>query len=256
MALIFSAPLTSTVSDFDAAQANGSSVDPRGLVAPVPGYIEIRVAPDGSPALMSQIDASEAETGGGVRSEIDYVPESNAERWYVWDVYFETITAGDQITFMQIHDSPDGGESPVKYPNFEFQVQGGYVFATVPLNCPSEATSTGRPPPQKRVALQTGRWITCALHANWGTDSSGYLEAYYDGRLLAREMSRACGYTDATGPYWKLGLYEFAHAGVTGTSRAWYRNAKLYSTGHTARDVLGLQPGSDIRLPNIGYKFN
>ena len=42
---------------------------------------------------------------------------------------------------------------------------------------------------------------------------------------------------------WKLGLYEFAHAGVTGTSRAWYRNAKLYSTGHTARDVLGISPG-------------
>ena len=252
MALIFSAPLTSTVTSFDAAQANGSSVDPRGLMAPVPGYIEIRVAPDGSPALMSQIDASEAEAGGGVRSEIDYVPEANAERWYVWDVYFETIAAADLITFMQVHDSPDGGESPVKYPNFEFQIQSGYVFASVPLNCPSEATSSSRLPPQRRVPVPFGRWVTCAVHANWATDSNGFLEAFFDGRLLARDMNRACGYADATGPYWKLGLYEFAHAGVTGTSRAWYRNAKLYSTGHTAVEILGRDAGALVNLARLG----
>lgn len=243
MALLFSAPLTSTVTEFDAAQANGVINDPRGLSAPIPGYLEINAAPDGSSALMSRITPADAETYGGIRSEIDDAPQANAERWYVWETFFPSdFQTTDLLTFMQIHDSPDGGESPVKYPNFEFQTQSGMVFCTVPINCPDETSSNGRFPRQQRAPLITGRWVQCALHTNWGTDTSGFLEVYYDGKLLAKEWSRACGYSDAVGPYWKLGLYEFAHAGLTSEARAWYRNAKLYSTGHTAFGVLGVNP--------------
>ena len=243
MALLFTAPLTSTITDFDAAQANGSSVDPRGLSVAISGRIEINAAPDGSAALMSRITPGDAETNGGLRSEIDYVPEANAERWYVWEIYFPPgFQTVDTLTFMQVHDSPDGGESPVKYPNFEFQTQGGYVFCTVPLNCPSETTSNGRFPQQQRTPLVTGRWVTCAVHANWGTDSSGFLEVYFDDKLLAKEWNRACGYSDAVGPYWKLGLYAFLHLGLSMEAKAWYRNAKLYSSGHSVESVIGRAP--------------
>ncbi len=243
MALLFSAPLTSTVTEFDSAQANGVIADPRGLVAPIPGYLEINSAPDGSSALMSRITPTDAETYGGIRSEVDYAPEANAERWYVWDVFHpDGFQSTNVLTFMQIHDSPDGGESPVKYPNFEYLTQGGFVYCTVPINCPDETSSNGRFPRQQRAPLVTGRWVTCAIHSNWATDTTGFLEVYYDGRLLAKEWNRACGYADAVGPYWKLGLYEFAHAGLSVEARAWYRNAKLYSTGHTAGSVLGVDP--------------
>lgn len=243
MALIFNAALTSTITDFDGVQANGIFIDPRGLSAPIPGWVEINSAPDGTQAMMSCITPSDTLTYGGIRSEIDYVPEANGERWYVWDMFIPAGFAGTEtITFMQIHDSPDGGESPVKYPNFEFQTHGGKVFCAVPVNCPSETTSNGRPPAQKMILLVTGRWVTCALHANWGTDSTGFMEAFYDGKLLSKEWSRACGFTDAVGPYWKLGLYDFTHGGITSTYRAWYRNARLYSTGHSALDMLGTIP--------------
>jgi hypothetical protein len=228
MALLFSAPLTSTVTEFDAAQAVGLSVDPRGLSAPIPNHLEINAAPDGSSGLMSRITPTDPETYGGIRAEIDDAPQANAERWYLWEVFFpDDFPTADTLTFMQVHDSPDGGESPVKYPNFEFQTQGGYVFCTVPINCPDETSSNGRYPPQQRVRLPTGRWVQCCLHTNWATDSSGYLEVYFDGKLLAKEWNRACGYSDAVGPYWKLGLYDFTHAGLTSEARAWYRNAKL-----------------------------
>lgn len=242
MALIFSAPLTSTVTEFDAAHANGSSVDPRGSASPIPGFIEINRAPDGSTALMTRISVSDAETYGGIRAEIDYVPEANAERWYVWDVWHEVgFNSADILTFMQIHDSPDGGESPVKYPNFEFMTQNGRVFCTVPIDCPDETSSNSRYPPQASVDLVTGRWVTCAVHSNWATDATGYIEAWYDGRILCREWGRACGYGDAAGPYWKLGLYDIAGT-LTGSATAWYRNARLYSTGHSAFGVLGVNP--------------
>ena len=251
MAVLLDAPLTGTFTGFDAAQAINTTVDPRGLVAPIPGRIEINTAPDGATAAMSCITPSDPLTYGGIRSEFDWTPEAAhaggaaAERWYVWQVYFpQDLNPGEQISFMQIHDSPDGGESPVKYPNFEFMVQNGVVFATVPLNVPSELTSTGRPLNGVRVPVVRGRWVTCALHTNWASDVTGYLDAYFDGIRIGREWLRASGYTDAVGPYWKLGLYDFTHNGIATTYRAWYRNAKVYSTGHSEQEVLGAAPRS------------
>lgn len=242
MALIFSAPLTATVTEFDAAQANGLAVDPRGLSAPIPGFLEINEAPDGSLALMAYVSVGDMDTYGGIRAEIDYQSEAAAERWYLWEMFHPTgFNTDDVLTFMQVHDSPDDGEDPVKYPNFEFMTQGGYVFCTVPINCPSEASSNHRFPTQKRVPLVTGRWVTCAVHANWADDSSGFLECFYDGNLVAREWSRACGYSDAVGPYWKLGIYDIEHTLAT-SARIWYRNARLYSGGHSALAVLGVNP--------------
>lgn len=255
MALLIDAPLTATVTEFDAAQALGITVDPRGLVAPIPGRIDINTAPDGSQALMSCIDPSDPLTYGGIRSEIDWIPEAAhangtaAERWYVWQVYFPAdFNPGEQISFMQVHDSPDAGETPVKYPNFEFMVQSGMVFATVPFNAPSEATSNGRPLTGRRVPIVRGRWVTCALHTNWAVNATGYLEAYFDGRLLGREWGRACGFNDVLGPYWKLGLYDFSHGGLAAPYRAWYRSARVYSTGHTAHEVLGDAPMGPLPL--------
>lgn len=249
MALLFDAPLTSVFSEFDAAQAIGTSVDPRGLAAPIPERIEINAAPDGTTAAMSCITPTDALTYGGIRAEFDSTPDAAhaggaaAERWYVWQVYFPSDFAPvETLSFMQIHDSPDGGESPVKFPNFEFMTQDGMVFVKVPLDAPSESTSTGRPF-GVRVPIALNRWVTCAVHTNWSsTDASGYMDAYFDGARIGREWNRASGYADAVGPYWKLGLYDFDHGGLSKSYRAWYRNAKIYSGGHTEHEILGVAP--------------
>lgn len=268
MALLLDCPLTSIIPGRTAGQFDGvsqihchtraSNVAAGGEVVAVAGKCEIGRAPDGSPSLLSRIAPTDSEpfgVGSGVRSELSFPDRANGEIWYVWDTFFQTGFPGtDQITWMQVHDTPDGGESPVKYPNFEFFTQGGWVFAAVPFNCPSEATANGRPPQQQRVPLITGRWVTAALHTNWATDGNGFLECFYDGQLVAREWSRACGYTDAVGPYLKLGLYDFTHGGITATYSAWYRNLKVYSTGHSAQSVLGVQPrptdGSQVLPPD------
>lgn len=243
MALLFSETLTGVFTSFVAGQAQGLTVSALGKVSLVPGRLEISTAPDGSPALMSQITPSDTPTATGIRSEINYSPEANAERWYVWEVFHANgFSPLETITFMQIHDSPDGGEGVVKYPNFEFFSQGGYVFCAVPIDAPNEVSSSSRFPPQVRVPLITGKWVQCAVHSNWATDSTGFLEAYYNGSLVSKEWFRACGYSDAVGPYWKLGLYDFTHGGLSTTYTAWYRNASLYSTGHSASSIFGAQP--------------
>lgn len=244
MAILLDAPLVTTINGFDAAQANGQSIAlSGGEIAPIPGRLEITTAPDGSSALMSRINPTDTLTYGGIRSEIDYVPEANAERWYVWDVYFPTDLIPDTaLSFMQIHDSPDDGESPVKFPNFEFMLLGGDVYCMVPLSAPSEATATGRRPRGTSIGAVRGRWATCAIHTNWATDTSGFLRVFYDGRLLVKEWFRACGYADAVGPYIKLGLYDFPHVGISRSYEAFYRNVKVYGTGYSVRDVLGFQP--------------
>lgn len=256
MALLLNLPLTSVIAARTASNYDGVSqvhsasvarnVTPGGETTPVPGRLEITTGPDGSPALLSRIAPGDAEPfgpGSGIRAELSFPDRANGEIWYAWDVWHEAgFSSAEVITFMQVHDTPDGGESPVKYPNFEFQTQGGYVHATVTLNAPSEATANGRYPQQRRVPLVTGRWVRCALHTNWGTDSSGFLECWYDGQLVAREWSRACGYTDAVGPYLKLGLYDFTHGGISQPLTAWFRNCKVYSSGHGPFEVLGVAP--------------
>lgn len=256
MALILDCPLTAiiparTVGNYDGVSqihcdTRASNVAAGGETVGVAGKLQIDQAPDGAASMLSRIAPGDSEpfgVGSGIRSELSFPDRANGEVWFVWETFFQSGFGGtDQITWMQVHDTPDGGESPVKYPNFEFFTQGGMVFCGVPYNCPSEATANGRLPSQQRVPLVTGRWVKSALHTNFAPDGTGFIECFYDGVLVAREWNRACGWTDAVGPYLKLGLYDFTHAGIATQYSAWYRNLKVYSTGHSAESVIGVQP--------------
>lgn len=246
MPLIASAPLSSVVEAFDDAEANGITIDPRGIAAPIPGRIEIAAAPDGRPALKCTLNPADTLTRFGLRSEVNYEPEANAERWYCVQVYMPldfNPPTGLQLCFMQVHDSPDDGESPVKFPNFAMYASGGLVYCRVPANAPNEGNSGSRIPVGQPARLVKGRWVDVALHTNWATGATGFLEVWYDGRLLHREWSRACGYTDAVGPYIKMGLYKFFSVETLDTEyRCWYSNWRLFGAGETYRSIWGYEP--------------
>lgn len=238
--LIFDVPLNSTITGFDTAQALGVSVDLTTTPSGIPGALEISTAPDGSPALWSRITQNDPLTYTGIRAEVDSQIDTG-ERWYVWEMYVPSDfgTTG-LFSFMQIHDSPDVGESPVKFPNMGLATENGRVRVYLPLNAPAELNAYRT---EGNVPLITGRWVKCWLRANWQTDNTGFLEAGYDGRVLVKEWLRPCHYVDAVGPYWKLGVYDYFHsAGSFGSRQAWYRNAKCYSGGHSYSEVLGALP--------------
>lgn len=235
------------------AEANGQVNVPvnDGRLVPVPGHIEIAQAPDGSYAYQATIYPDDEITRLAVRSEISHGRESvhanggAAERWYRLEVYIPSSSIGpDPLTIIQIHDTPDAGESPVKFMNFILRMRDGNFDVLVPLDAPSEATSQNRAPPGRNMPVPRDRWFNLALHANWSKGSDGYLEFYLDNTLMAREWCRPCGYNDVVGPYWKVGMYDLNHAGINLAKpyRAWYRNAKVYSEGHTAEEVLGAVP--------------
>ena len=204
--------------------------------------IYLNAAPDGSPAVRCRLLGTDAEAAGAHRSEFSLDKGSalvapDSERWYVWEVWIPpTHTPNVKTSFCQIHDDPDDGEPIVKFPNFEFIAYAGEVSIDIPKNCPDEIAG-GRT--VAAVPLVTGRWVQCAIHVNWATDVTGFLEAAFDGRVVMREWSRACHFPDLKRPYIKLGVYDLYSGGIAGDYSIWYRNLRIYGGRHSAAEVLG-----------------
>ena len=221
-----------------------------GSAAPIPTRVEIAPAPDGTNAYRCTIDPNDTPTYSGIRAHVAYMRETAhnlggaAERWYRWEMFFPVeFDAVDMLSVCQVHDTPDGGEGTVKFPNFEVMVQGEDIWIWTPLAAPTEG-QTPRYPTGKRMKVIRGRWVTIAIHSNWSKLSDGFLEVYFDNELMVREWNRPCSYDDAIAPYWIIGMYDWEHKGTSLAHqyRVWYRNAKVYNTGHTAHEVLGVAP--------------
>lgn len=240
MTILLSAPSTKQISTaFRILAALGTTNTP--TTAGVPGAVEIAQAPDGSSAMQMTINGTDPQTYGGTRSELLADPEPAAVRWYAFDIYIPSGFGAGRFSIMQIHDTPDAGESPVKFPNFEFVVcDGAALEVYVPLDVPSEATANSRL--VGACPLVTDRWVRCALYCNWQATTSAWFEAYYDGKLVCSEWWRPFRYTDTTGPYLQIGVYELFHFGFTGQRRAWYRDIRIGDSGETYTSMLGTPP--------------
>ena len=259
MALQFDAPMQSVFADWPLqAQAIGLSNQPTaGLAAPIPTRVEIAPAPDGSNAYRCTIAPGDPLTYSGIRAHVAYMRETAhnnggaAERWYRWDMFFPVeFDAVDMLSVCQVHDTPDGGEPSVKFPNFEVMVQGENLWFWTPLHFVESpgGTQVPRYPSGNSRRVIRGRWVALAIHTNWSNGNDGYLEVYYDNELVVREWNSPCSYTDAIAPYWILGLYDWEHTGLAHQYRVWYRNAKVYNTGHAAHEVLGVAPRNPEQL--------
>lgn len=250
MAILLDAPSTSAVSTaFRILASMGTTAAP--TASGIAGSMEIGAAPDGSSALQVTIRGTDPLTYGGQRSELLADPEPTAIRWYAFDIWVPSTFGADRISIMQIHDTPDGGESPVKFPNFEFVVRESKSLEVyVPFDCPSEATSNSRL--VGACPLVTDRWVRCVLYCHWQSTTAGWFEAYHDGQLVCSEWWRPFRYTDVTGPYLQIGLYDLFHTGFSGQRRAWYRNIRIGDGAETYASMLGVAP-SPRRLAQVPF---
>ena len=240
MGIILSAPCSTEIStDFRLAAANGSTEAP--TANGIPGHIEITPAPDGMPSMRMRITAADAASYGGMRSELLADFETTGIRWYAFDIY---IPSGQPITpklsFCQIHDFPDNGESPVKFPNFEFVLNGNAIEVYVPENCPSELTSNSRLIGAAPAVFD--KWVRAGIHANWQTGAGGWIEAFYAGMPMAKEWWRASRYADAVGPYMQIGVYDLFHAGFSGERVIYYKNIEIGDAAENYSSMLGAPP--------------
>lgn len=240
MAIVLDAPSTATVStDFRIAAANGFSGAPS--ETGIPGRIEIATAPDGSSALKMRVTSADTQTYGGYRSELLAYQETTGIRWYAFDLWIpSSFPASPRFSFCQIHDSPDGGETPVKFPNFEFVINNQTIEVYVPENVPSELTANSRLIGACPAVFDA--WIRCGMYVNWQSGASGWLEAIYNGEPVAKEWWRASRYTDAVGPYLQIGVYDLFHTGFTGERIAYYKNIQIGDSAETYATMFGALP--------------
>ena len=247
MPIIRSAPLTADLSGFGTSEANGVQVS-GSPPPPVAGRVEIGMAPDGAPCLHARCYQGDTLTVGGLRSEIAMVADAfNAPIWYVWEMWIPSSwpRTGHPYTVMQIHDTPDAGNSVVVWPNIEMMVQDSSLLIKVPNDASNKGVSASRD--LLTVPVKFNQWIKCAVLAHWRKDATGYFEIYYDNQLVDRRYGIQSAYSDTVGPYLKLGVYDCLHYDDFGILEAYYKNCVVRDGADGAIAAIGTTPKSAQR---------
>jgi hypothetical protein len=237
MAKIIDYPLNADFSGVNTLQAQGSIATGNSSPSGIGSALLIE-----NGVMKSTITQSDTLTATGIRAEITALADSFAERWYVWEFMlpenFNPST--DPISLMQIHDKPDGGDGAKAVPFTLYYEQSGYFAAHVPAQTlPTEGTNFK---PAGVLDVQKGRWYKACLHVLWSTTTTGFREFYMDGVPLFRHFNVPTMYSDATGPYFKLGCYDATHNARFGTATAYFRNVAIWSGNDGYQAVMGGLP--------------
>lgn len=190
--------------------------------------------------MRATVSDTDDQTALGQRAEIRAPSDARAERWYTWEFMIPTEWDDDApMSVMQIHDSPDGGDA-ARFPNFLLTIESGQIVALVPTAAlPTEGAAGTR---IARRPLVKGRWYSGFLHVSWQIGATGFRELFLDGVPMFRHFNVATHYDDVAGPYLKLGVYDFYHAGGFGTKTAYFRNAAVWSGNDGYQTVMGQLP--------------
>ena len=253
MPLQTSWPMTSSFAGVPSLQANGTQTTGTSSPSGIDGRLEIVRDPTGvrGNVMRSTLYESDDNTAGYRRSEIAGPADSLAEYWYSWSMMIDPVWTDLENPFIlaQIHDTPDGGDGQ-KAPNFLLANLSGHLRCTVPeQTLPSEGGNLRR---IGTAPLIPGRWFDCCLHAKWATGTGGMREFFVDGMPMFREINLPTQYTDVTGPYLKLGIYN----GLSATAgwvmrRAYYSDVRIWSGDATYEQGLNRQIAQPIRVTSL-----
>lgn len=235
-------PLSATFAGLATMQAMGQIVAGNAAPNGIGDALTIR---DG--VMVARVRDSDPMTALGRRAEITAPPDAREERWYTWDFMVPEHDISHPFSVMQIHDTPDGGDTD-RYPNFLVTIEAGQIVISVPRAVLPTQDGFGR-----RIAiadLEFGRWYSCALHVKWSIDNSGFREFFLDQVPYLRESGIATHYDDAVGPYLKLGVYNFygsyPPSGFDHTAH--FRNAAVWSGNDGYSGVMGGVPMAPVSM--------
>ena len=232
-------PLDTFASIFQ-IQAAGLNVSGNDYPQGIPGYLDIVQDPLGQRGMVMRTTAhdTDADTSAGQRSEIRTSSQVVGEYWYRWKFMLPADWVSDRLfTIMQIHETQDGGDAN-RYPNFELMAGIGEIYAYVPAATLPTEDITG-----VRVGsfdLQREHWYDVCLHVNWQTNGTGFRELFVDSMPVFKQFGVATHYVDVTGPYLKLGVYDYYHGTGWGQRTAYYSDAIVWSAGDSMAAVMGL----------------
>lgn len=192
--------------------------------------------------LRARVSSSDTLTAGGHRSEIVHAAGGRSEYWYTWQTMIPTSGWDDaaSMAVMQIHESPDVGDA-ARHPNFLIIIENGQIIARVPsATLPTESQGGTR---IAVAPLVKDRWYSFAFRASWQITGIGFRELYIDGVPVLKQWNIATHYDDVTGPYLKIGAYDFFGT-LSGEVTAYHANVKVWSGNDGWVDILGSLPVS------------
>lgn len=230
MALATEYPLSVSLAGVTQLQANGTIDTGDNLPNGIDGRLFITADPlrERGNVLRATLYESDALTASGRRSEIRAGNDARQQYWYTWDCLLTDAAwlTTDDFVVMQIHDSPDGGD-PARAPNFLLVVEAGEFRVMVPsATLPTEATTL------KTVAsfpVTLGRWMRFTLNIDWQISGIGLRRFWANGVQILNQNQVATTYDDVSGPYVKLGPYNYFSLS-SWTSRTLYlSNVRIWS---------------------------
>lgn len=243
MALATEYPLSVSLAGVTQLQANGTIDTGDNLPNGIDGRLFITADPlrERGNVLRATLYESDALTASGRRSEIRAGNDARQQYWYTWDCLLTDAAwlTTDDFVVMQIHDSPDGGD-PARAPNFLLVVEAGEFRVMVPsATLPTEATTL------KTVAsfpVTLGRWMRFTLNIDWQISGIGLRRFWANGVQILNQNQVATTYDDVSGPYVKLGPYNYFSLS-SWTSRTLYlSNVRIWSGVANFTDGMGRSP--------------
>ncbi len=243
MAIIRSAPFSADLTGFAVSEGSGNQYA-GSPPQQIPGRVWIDSSPDGSMAMHAKVLQADPLTAGGQRAEVAMAAESFATPvWYVWEMYVPSSwpRTGHPYTVMQIHDTPDAGDSVIVWPNVEMMIKDDTLLVKIGNDFTNKGVSASKD--LLTVPMLFDRWVQCAVFADWRkADSAGFLEIYFNRQLVDRRYGIQSSYNDLVGPYMKLGVYDCLHYGDFGTLEAFYRNVVVRDGTDGAIAAMGSTP--------------
>lgn len=243
MALSTEYPLVSSLAGVTQLQANGTIDTGDNLPSGIDGRLFITADPAGERGnvLQATLYESDAITASGRRSEIRAGNDARQQYWYTWDCLFTEAAwlTTDDFVVMQIHDSPDGGD-PARAPNFLLVVEAGEFRVMVPsATLPTEATTL------KTVAsfpVTLGRWMRFTLNIDWQISGIGLRRFWANGVQILNQNQVATTYDDVSGPYLKLGPYNYFSLSSWTSRTLHLSNVRIWSGTANFTDGMGRSP--------------
>ena len=231
-------------------QANGINDSGDNLPSGIPTCIDVVADPLGQRGNVMRATTRDADaaTSLGQRSEIRYESQGLGEYWFRWKFMLPESWADDRLfSIMQIHDSPDGGDNP-RFPNFLIMAGVSEIVVMVPNATLPTESATGKV--VGSVALVRWKWYDCCLHVNWQTGATGFRVLFIDQVPVIRQFGIPTHYADVTGPYFKLGVYDYNHAPGWGERTAYFDDVEIWSGNDGYQAVMGLpEPAKTMLLP-------
>lgn len=243
MPLATSYPLSATLAGVTQLQANGSIDTGDNLPQGIDGRLFLTQDPVGErgTVLQATLYESDSLTAAGRRSEIRAGNDLRQEYWYTWDCLLTEAAwmTADDFVVMQVHDSPDGGD-PARAPNFLLVVEAGEFRVMVPsATLPSEAT------PLRTVAsfpVTLGQWMRFTLNVDWEISAIGHRRFWVNGVQILNQSQVATHYDDVSGPYLKLGPYNYFSLSSWTSRTVYLSNVRIWSGVANFVDGLGMSP--------------